>query len=66
MFFDNKEESLFIKYAEAVKKRGAILFAVVRGRLSEGINFSDRLGRCVILIGMPYVNKNDIEIREKM
>ena len=65
VFFDNKDDNILEQFCQNAAN-GAMLFAVVRGKLSEGINFSDHLGRCVVMVGMPYLNKTDIEIQERM
>lgn len=33
---------------------GAILMGVCRGRISEGLDFSDNAARCVMIVGIPY------------
>lgn len=45
---------------------GALLFAVMGGKLSEGLNFKDGLARTVVVAGLPYPSANDPELRERM
>lgn len=42
--------------------RGAAFFAVCRGKVSEGLDFSDRAGRAVIITGIPYAMKTDPKV----
>lgn len=71
MFFDSRDvsaEDTFRAYSEAVRtdKRGALLLSVIGGKLSEGINFSDDLGRCVVVVGLPYPNLETPEWKAKL
>ena len=45
---------------------GSLLLAVIGGKVSEGINFSDDLGRAVFVIGLPFPNLASIELQEKL
>ena len=45
--------------------KGAVFFAVCRGKASEGLDFSDRAGRAVIITGIPYATKTDPKVQIK-
>lgn len=49
-------------YFEEASKNKAALFAVMRGKLSEGQNFPDEKGRAVIIVGIPYPNTKDAKL----
>ena len=54
-------------YSIAAKsKKGGLLFCVVGGKMSEGINFSDDLARLVVVVGLPFANPRDPVLKEKM
>ena len=54
----SKYQSTMDKYYKTIfkpgEKGGAILMGVCRGRISEGLDFSDNAARCVIIVGIPY------------
>lgn len=52
--------------AEKDKPTGAFMLSVIGGKLSEGLNFSDDLCRCVCIIGLPFPNKTNPELAEKL
>ncbi|MFH4975571.1 hypothetical protein AB6A40_002280 [Gnathostoma spinigerum] len=55
------------KYVEACDcGRGAVLFSVARGKVSEGIDFSHHLGRAVIMLGIPYVYTESRILRARL
>ena len=60
-------DAILSEYADAARSgTGAVLLGVVGGKMSEGINFADELGRCVVVVGLPYGNKTDPELLEKI
>ncbi|KAL5598537.1 uncharacterized protein BROUX77_006371 [Berkeleyomyces rouxiae] len=76
IFCESKEASsdeILQTYTEAIMGpnkakggRGAMLLGVVGGKMSEGINFSDQLGRCVVVVGLPFPNINSPDWKAKM
>lgn len=71
---DNKEFEEQIKYYKNQIKKigkqnetttGAIFFAVCRGKISEGIDFSDDACRCVIIVGFTCAPIYDPEVLMK-
>ncbi|MHA1382176.1 MAG: helicase C-terminal domain-containing protein [Candidatus Helarchaeota archaeon] len=65
LFFESREDQsdIYELYSDEASKNQAVLFAVVRGKLSEGQNFPDEIGRAVIIFGIPYPNIQDPKLR---
>ncbi|XP_064892346.1 Fanconi anemia group J protein isoform X3 [Columba livia] len=56
-------------YYDAIKckgeRDGALLIAVCRGKVSEGLDFCDENARAVITIGIPFPNVKDLQVELK-
>ncbi|OHT08396.1 hypothetical protein TRFO_23166 [Tritrichomonas foetus] len=48
--------------SNANTKGGAALFAVCRGKMSEGLDFSNDFARCVCIVGIPFPSISDLKI----
>ena len=54
------------RYEQAVLQNGqAVLLAVYRGRMSEGVSFDDDFARGVVCIGIPFPNLTEERIAQK-
>ena len=70
LYFESKNrdefEQIVLKFEHATTlKTGAILFAVCRGKASEGIDFRNDKCRAVICIGFPFPNLGDAKVSLK-
>ncbi|XP_014237935.1 Fanconi anemia group J protein homolog isoform X2 [Trichogramma pretiosum] len=52
--------------SQATGRDGALMFAVFRGKVAEGIDFSDNEARCVITVGIPYAVRTEPSVKMKM
>ncbi|XP_048857527.1 Fanconi anemia group J protein isoform X2 [Brienomyrus brachyistius] len=63
-------DELLQSYYNAIKhpgdKDGALLIAVCRGKVSEGLDFTDDNARAVVTIGIPFPNIKDLQVELKM
>ncbi|XP_066534572.1 Fanconi anemia group J protein isoform X2 [Hoplias malabaricus] len=63
-------DELLQTYYEAIKQSGlrdgALLIAVCRGKVSEGLDFTDDNARAVVTIGIPFPNIKDLQVELKM
>ncbi|CAM9384847.1 unnamed protein product [Ectocarpus fasciculatus] len=46
-------------------RTGAMLLAVARGKVSEGIDFSDDAARMCVIVGIPYPSAKDLQVMLK-
>jgi Rad3-related DNA helicase len=53
------------KFKKNAVDKGALMFCVSNAKLSEGIDFKDKLCRGVIFIGVPFIPQNDPKVIQK-
>ncbi len=68
LFFETKNRnfwSQFKRYKEACQDKGGIFFLIFRGKYSEGLDFKNELARMVIIMGIPFSNMIDFNLKAK-
>lgn len=58
-----KERVEFLEKFKSYKNGGAVLFGVVGGSFSEGVDFPENLLKCIIIAGLP-LSKPDLETNQ--
>ncbi|EFC43746.1 predicted protein, partial [Naegleria gruberi] len=66
----SKLNQVIREYEDSIKNRkgnttGACFFAVCRGRVSEGLDFINRNGRCCMIVGLPFPPLFDLKVKLK-
>ncbi len=60
-------ENLLREYTQSIDNgKGGLLLSVVGGKMSEGINFADKLGRAVVVVGLPFPNFQSAQWKAKL
>ncbi len=60
-------DDLLDRYSQAIATgHGGLLLSIIGGKMSEGINFSDALGRGVVVVGLPFPNIQSAQWKYKL
>ncbi len=54
-----------VDHPDEEQRNGAMLFAVCRGKVSEGLDFADHRARLVVTLGIPFPNFKDPQVSRK-
>ena len=72
VFVEPKDRNALAKVAQEYRNRvnapgslGAVLMAVCRGKVSEGIDFADRDARAVVITGIPFPAFKDPKVSHR-
>ena len=71
IFVESKEGSnvgdVLHAYTKSIDAgKGGLLLSIIGGKMSEGINFSDRLGRGIVVVGLPFPNIKSAQWKAKL
>uniref|UniRef100_A0A4W4DS40 DNA 5'-3' helicase n=1 Tax=Electrophorus electricus TaxID=8005 RepID=A0A4W4DS40_ELEEL len=64
--FDELLQTYYKAIRQSAPRDGALLIAVCRGKVSEGLDFTDDNARAVVTVGIPFPNIKDLQVELKM